>query len=251
MASIVRDIDVKEPKGYGITINQTKQLYLDEVMKERGVASLRAAIIEIFDDRRPPKVHLNDEVKIVVECKTSKIAREDVGKKIDIDLKDVKEIKWYTDDLDGNSGKIMLVRWNKDFWVLHFDFRYNQEYGKLRIERAKDFLRAAERLSPKEDKHALVYLLWSAVELIFDCEIAKIPGYKVVDRKHGDRFKKAPILKDCKNLDFESLYEMFLTFSNNKNGARYAEKEIDMVHLTDAYISASIKKLGEIVSRIV
>ena len=251
MASIVRDIDVKEPKGYGITINQTKQLYLDEVMKERGVASLRAAIIEVFDDHRPPKVHLNDEARIVVGLNTSKIAREDVGKRLDIDLKDVKEIEWHTDGLDGNSAKIMLVRWNKDFWVLHFDFRYNQEYGKPKISRAKDFLRAAERLNPKEDTYVLVYLLWSAIELIFDCELAKILGYKVKSPHHGERLEKAPILMGHQSLDFESLYEMFLVFSSNKSGARYAEKEIDIDKLTDAYISASIKKLGEIVSRIV
>lgn len=176
MAILVSNEDVKSNSGFGRTIKQLIDLYIHPT----GVDEFQIALIEFFDDQnKPPIVHFNEDVQIQIKFKEAKLTPESVGKSFDVRLDNIAEITWVDENLDGDSGKAMLFACSKDIWILDFKFIYNSEYTQRRAQRAKDFLESAKRLDPESDRPAIIYLLWSAGELLIDAKLATLHGQRI------------------------------------------------------------------------
>lgn len=226
MAIIVPTKVVESNEGYGRTINQLIELFVNKELKERNRKDFKSAVIEFFDDERKPRIHLEDDkIRFQIEFKQPPTRRSGKGELMPIDLKNIKNIGVVEADLDPNSAKAFIVKWGRgkiDYWILDFDFRYNKGTAREKLERAKEFLSAASRLNPGKDFHVLIYLIWSALELILDVHLWLIPNQKP-KKIHQDR--KSKIKNTILNLpkEFVSAYQ---EFSARKNAARYAEKKI-------------------------
>lgn len=223
MAMIVRHADVVGNENYGRSINQILTWHVKPTLADGKsyyeMENFRAVLVEMFDDGRSPVIKLNGDFKMSIEFKSPKINPSDVGKNISMDLKEIKEISWIDAETDGNSGKILIVRFNKDYWLLNFDFRYNKKDAKKKAERAKEFLSVCQTIMRKREfcSNVLVYLIWSCAELILDTKLflfAQKPK-----PTHGDRLKKLNIWK--KSFFSQEFADLFAEISEIKNEARY------------------------------
>jgi len=231
MATPVNNKLVEENEGYGRTINQFLTLFIGPYFKEWGRVfnkqKFRIALIELFDEGRKPKIKIGKNVQVEVTFKHPKIKPEDVGKQIPIDLRDIKDITWPSTGLSEDSAKILVMRFNKDWWILDFDFRYNKGNAQKKLSRAREFLSSSKTIVRKKEysPHVSIYLLWATAELIFDVKLMlhaqEVKGNK---NAHGEKKKKlaGPLGEALVSPEFKNL---FLNLHKRRNGARYGNKD--------------------------
>lgn len=223
---IVNNKKVEDNEDYGRTINQCLELFVLPVYKRQNLKfekeKFRVALVELFDDGRKPKIKLNKDVPILIEFNKRQLTKEDIGKPVSIDLREIKNISWHENLLDKDSARILVLRFNLDWWVLNFDFRYNQGTVKEKVKRAKEFLSACKTIIRKKElyPHVLVYLLWSTAELIVDSML--LLHAQKTEKNHRARNEK------IKSILGESLFSaefstLFLLLSNDKNPSRYGD----------------------------
>jgi len=131
---------------------------------------LRAAQIIFSHNYHFPKIRLNQQVKAIAKSK----AKRDIEKGEIIYEKDVDNIEdIQLTDQDPNCAHITLLLF-KGEWFVSFDFRYNKEMVKERLEAAKEFLESArenyekDRLRPfYENSFACAELLTEALLIQF------------------------------------------------------------------------------------
>lgn len=220
---------VTDDVGYGHTVNQLIDLFVKAEMEKRGVGGFNAAVIEMFDDGRSPLVHLDDDVVFQLEFrKEGMVDASDVGKVKSVNLMDVKNITAIEDSLDPNSAKCYIIRWGKPqttHWILSYDFRYNKRVAKEKLKRAKEFLDACKKLDASDQFHVLVYLLWSALELILDVRLWLLPDHKPTE-EHKDRRSKLERLSKSSTILSTDFCKAFKIFSQHKDAARYAGGDV-------------------------
>ncbi len=220
---------VNKDVGFGHTINQLIDLFVKAEMDKRGVKGFNAAVIEMFDDARNPIVHLDDDVQFRLEFKTKdKFDPSEVGKVKSVNLKDVKNITALEDSLDPNSAKCYIIRWGEPVtthWILSYDFRYNKKVAKEKLQRAEEFVRACKKIDPSTEFHVLIYLLWSALELILDVRLWLLPNHKPT-QSHKDRRNKLERLSKNTGVLSTEFCNAFKCFSQHKDAARYAVGEV-------------------------
>lgn len=127
MFIIVPNKNVEKNESFGDVINQFKKEYIDKELKKRQLNTFTAAIIEISKNKISPKIYLNNEVEFIIKFKKDKINKKDVGKNITIDLHDVEDIEWNKNVLAKKSAKIMIIRFNKSYWIYKADFKNNEK----------------------------------------------------------------------------------------------------------------------------
>lgn len=243
----VQNSSVEKNENYGRTINEIFDLWIKPYFKKKNQEfdkqKFGAALIELFDDRREPKIRLNEEVKIEIEFHSPKIKPEDVGKQISVDLKEIKNLSWSQRGLNENSAKILVVRFNEDWWFLNFDFRYNQGNTKKKLHRAKEFLSGCKTMLRKKEyvPHVLIYLIWSTAELILDRKF--LLHAQKTKNNHYERRKKleGPLGTSFFSHEFSTL---LLTLYSIKNGARYADNDY-----TDKYSRKDLQRQVKILEK--
>ena len=241
MAIVVTDKSVKQNDGYGRGINQLMEIFINNEMQRRKIAEFKAAIIEIFDTGRDPKIYLNEEAIFKLSFKDRKFKRNDIGREITVKLEEIKSIKWDDKLLDRNSAKIFVIKWNKNYWLLDFDFRYNKATAKSKLERAKEFLSASKKLDVVKEHHVLIYLFWSCAELIIDTKLYLMPEQRP-KMAHGDRKEKLQKFGNTSNVFSKEFIELFTTLSKEKNPARYGGKANENI-INKGFISKAIATL--------
>ncbi len=127
--------NVESNISFGQAINKALKAYIDPELKKRKLDSFGSAGIEVMLNGKH-KVYLNDEVQLILEFKKRKINPNDVGKPINVDLHEIKDVKWHDNALDKISAKIVVVRFSKDWWIWDADFKYNKNLEeKFRVTR--------------------------------------------------------------------------------------------------------------------
>lgn len=222
MAIIVPSKLVEQNEGFGRTINQLMEIFINKEreMDKKSVKEFQVAIVEIFDDGKSPKVYLDEEATFILTFKNKKLDQNSVGRKMTVDLKEIEKIEWHNGALGKNSAKFFIVRWNKDYWVLGFDFRYNKDIAKINLDRAREFLNAAKKLDSDSDLNPLIYLLWSVCELIIDVRLYLLPCEKPLPM-HRDRKEKVGKFSKTSNIFSDEFIKTFDKLLQEKNNARY------------------------------
>lgn len=135
MAIFIPHNNVESDQNFGQVINKARVEYIGPELKHRNITSFSVAGIEVFSDGNC-KVYLNDEVQLVIGFKDRKIKPSDIGKPIEINLHEIKNVKWHDKELDKNSAKILVARFNDNWWILDTDFkRHKKLEAKFRITR--------------------------------------------------------------------------------------------------------------------
>lgn len=126
MAIFVQNENVKNNQSFGQLINKVNKEYIEPELKQRKLSDFASAGIELLPNGTK-KVYLNDEVQLLLEFKKKRVNPNDVGKPISIDLHEIKDIKWHDKKLDRNSAKILVIHFNKDWWIWVADFKNRKE----------------------------------------------------------------------------------------------------------------------------
>lgn len=135
MAIFIPHNNVESNQSFGQAINKARVEYIEPELRRRNITSFTVAGVEILGDKSR-KVYLNGEVQLIIEFKDRKIKPSDTSKPIKIDLHEIKNVKWHSKKLDKNSAKILIVRFNNDWWILDMDFKKNKKLEeKFRITR--------------------------------------------------------------------------------------------------------------------
>jgi len=129
MAIFVPQKNIDSNLSFGQLINNIKNEYIDPELKQRKIKSFGSAGIEIFNNGMH-KIYLDNEIQITIEFKNKKFKPSDQGKQIKIDLYDIKNLKWVDKRLDTNSVKILIIHFNKDWWIYYADFKKNKNLEK-------------------------------------------------------------------------------------------------------------------------
>jgi uncharacterized protein (UPF0332 family) len=132
--------------------------------------ALHAAQIIFYPDGTKPKVRINSEVKAVGKMKLKAGVTKKYG-----DLVYTKELEGLeelilTDEDDPDCGHATILRLG-DTWYLAFDFIYNKALAKKHIEKAKEFIEAAEFSFSHNHWSAFADNLFSAAELLAKAEL--------------------------------------------------------------------------------
>lgn len=223
--------DVKQNKGYGQFINQIYKQFIRPVMDARGIPRFSGALIEMFDGEvfpnRQPDVYFNDEMKWRLQTKEPVIGPESVGKlasELGIDiLKDRKSMVPVTHD--PNAGYVAITPY-KDIYFLYYNFQYNAPLVKEKLERAREFLQAIQRLDVSQEPNVVCYLVWSAMELVVEAilySIPLIPTDKKVKSPHVQRMNRLVAMQEKIRALSDDFYSAFQSVSKDKNPARYAD----------------------------
>lgn len=223
---------VEQDADYGRTINRSFDIWIKPHVESLGgkfeKEKIVAFLVELFPDGKPPKVLLNQEVSCTVEFNKPLVKREDVGKTLTVNLNDIKSFSWSSKDLDPNSGKVLVVRFNPSWWILTFDFRYNQETVKKKLQRAKEFLKAAKALLALKKclTHPLIDCIRIVQELVFEIRISI--HAMTVDKKASKTSKHLARKMKIEELKASAFFssdftDQYLSLYAKWNPSRYGE----------------------------
>lgn len=135
MVIFVPNKNVESNLNFGQVINKVNKEYIEPELKQRKVADFTAAGVEILQNGTH-KVYLDSEVQLILEFKNRRINPSDTGKPISINLREIKDVKWHDKKLNKTSAKILVVHFNKDWWIWSADFK-NRKYleDKFKVTR--------------------------------------------------------------------------------------------------------------------
>ena len=240
--------EVEKNAGYGQIINRLIELYVKREMESRKIGGFNAVLIEFFDDGREAKFYFDDEVQYRIHFRKAGMFNplEDIGKTKTFNLRDIKNIEAIEETLDPNSAKAYIIRWGKPkttHWILWREPRFNKQVAKGKLERAKEFLSAAERLKIRKHFNVSIYLMWSVLELTLDAYLWMLPNHKPQEN-HQDRLSKLEKLAANSSILSAEFCRAFKNFSQHKDAARYAQQTVrEGKKFNKAYVTETIKFL--------
>jgi hypothetical protein len=191
MARIVQNSLVQENEGFGRTINQLIELFVDPEIKKRGKKGFQVAVIELFDDERKSKVYLDEDAPVFeLKMKKSTFNKNSIGKTFKANLNEIQSIRVTDEKLDQDSAKVFLVKWGGEppsYWILGYDFRYNKGHVKTILNRTTEIIAAVARISLTQSSTVVLALLTSAFEMVVDAYLFLIPGLKAKAYSSSDQ----------------------------------------------------------------
>jgi HEPN domain-containing protein len=125
-------------------IQQVFELWVLPEVQRRGLTLTRADINKVVVEMAPSepvRVLINDEAAIVSAVRAKRAIEPGEAVTLD-DIDEIADLKPH--DIDENSGWICFLRWGGAEYVA-FDFVYNRARAKVLLERARSFLRSADR----------------------------------------------------------------------------------------------------------
>lgn len=133
---------------------------------------------------------------------------------------------WLSEEDDQDCGFAVVFKL-QDTWGLYFDFRYNKELAQRHIDRASQFLVAAEYALEKDLEAPFIDNLFSAAELA--AKAILLPHHLMMrTNKRHDRVQK--FFSDFADLgNIEMTYkETFNKLRSLRNPARYADLDTEI-----------------------
>lgn len=121
MAIFIPNHNIETNQSFGQVVSRVINEYINPELKRLNLKGFRSAGIEIFHDGSN-KIYLDDDVVLILEFKNKKINPEDAGKEINVDLLNIKDVRWQDKKLSKDSAKILVIHFSKDWWILSADF---------------------------------------------------------------------------------------------------------------------------------
>lgn len=200
MVFIVPNENVETKQSYGQAINKVLNEHIGPELKRLGIKDFTSAGIEFFDDGHC-RVYVDEGMEMVIGFKKRKVSPDDTGKRLNLDLKDIKDVEWAGAGLQKESAKVFVIRFSKDWWIYGADFKKRKDLeesfkvttthkvrgsGYLPLE----MLRQTKQLFVKEWKQGLekeLPLMWRRHVTVSQ----KYRGVMVYDGNYFDLFVHA------------------------------------------------------------
>lgn len=126
MAIFIPNENIEKNQSFGQAVNKAVREYIDPELKHLGLKDFSTAGIEILPDGTH-KIYLDNNVQLLLEFKKRKFNPNDTGKPINVDLHEIKDVKWQDQKLNKNSAKILVIHFNKEWWIWDADFKRIEE----------------------------------------------------------------------------------------------------------------------------
>ncbi|MGB0757355.1 MAG: hypothetical protein ACPGO5_02770 [Patescibacteria group bacterium] len=126
MAIFIPDKNIKSNDSFGQAVNKAHLDYINSELKNRKLKGFTVAGVEIILSGKH-KVYFDGEVQMSIEFKDKKLKPSDKGKNISLNLHDIKDIKWQDPKLKKNAARILIWRFNNDWWIWDADFKQNKK----------------------------------------------------------------------------------------------------------------------------
>src|SRR3989338_10725427 len=94
MAIFIPNENIEKNQSFGQAANKAIKEYIEPELKRLSLTGFSAAGIEILSDGTH-KVCLDQDVQIMLEFKNKKINPSDTDKAINVDLHEIKDVKWH------------------------------------------------------------------------------------------------------------------------------------------------------------
>lgn len=118
--------NVESNVSFGQVVNKVRKEFIEPELKRRNIGDFKAAGIEILQNGTH-KVYLDSEVEVMIEFKNKNVNPSDTGKTLKLDLQEIKDIQWHDQKIDKKSAKILVVHFNKDWWIWSADYKKRKE----------------------------------------------------------------------------------------------------------------------------
>ena len=201
-----------------------------------------------FTDGRENIVRLNDEVKTEIVGVAGKPLQPDEGFVIDEGLMEINSLK-LTEDDDPNAGHLTMMLF-KGQWFMAFDFRYNKQKARERLDAAVEFLKASKINREKHLLRPMAENLFAATELSIIAQMLLQADKNYTRNQHhtGTESRYTNFI-DIGNPKVE-YKDTFLQLKKLRNSGRYLQKEFSLsVEEADKYLE-TINELVEYTRRL-
>ncbi|HZB73275.1 MAG TPA: hypothetical protein VE378_00885 [Nitrososphaeraceae archaeon] len=187
---------------------------------------LHAAQIISFTDGRENIVRLNDEVKTEIVGIASKTLQPNEKFVIDEGLRQINNLRLTKED-DPNAGHLTMMHF-KGHWFINFDFRYNKQKAKERLEAAAEFLEAAKIGREKLLLRPMAENLFAAIELCIVAQMLLQADRDYTKNQHhtGTEHRYTKFI-DIGNPKLE-YKDTFLQLKNLRKSGRYLQKDFSL-----------------------
>ncbi|MFA5030365.1 MAG: hypothetical protein WC495_02135 [Patescibacteria group bacterium] len=122
MAIFIPNENIEKNQSFGQAVNKAIKEYIEPELKCRNLIGFSVAGIEILSNGTH-KIYIDNDVQIMLEFKNRKLNPNDTGKLINVDLHEIKDVKWHNQKFTKNSAKILIIHFNKDWWIWNADFK--------------------------------------------------------------------------------------------------------------------------------
>jgi len=205
---------------------------------------LTAAQIIFFPDGRPPQVRINREVRAIGKIRFRKGVTKNKGDPVfSDDVEGIEEIQLGDSSLAdcGHATLISLA----DRWVIAFDFRYNKELSRQHLERAAEFLAAADFSFSKCMWSAMVDNLFSASELIARAILLGLPDKQFAEKAtHNAIHRRLNRFGSIGNID-PGHVGAFNKLRKLRDGARYLKGALKIDRDDASRLLEAVKEMYE------
>jgi len=113
---------IKNNQSFGQAVNKAVKEYVNPELKRRKRSDYISVGIELFMNGTH-KIYIDSELQVMIEFKKKKVNPNDVGKPVNVDLHDIKDIKWSDNKLSKDSAKILIIHFNDNWWIWDADFK--------------------------------------------------------------------------------------------------------------------------------
>src|SRR3989344_7197404 len=125
MAIFIPNENIEKDQNFGQAVNKAVKEYIKPELRCRNLKGFGSAGIEIFSNGTH-KVYFDNDVQIMLEFKNRKLNPNNTGKSVNVDLHEINDVKWHDKELNKNSAKILIIHFNKNWWIWGADFKKNK-----------------------------------------------------------------------------------------------------------------------------
>lgn len=183
---------------------------------------LYAAQIISLTDGRENITRLNDEVKTEIVGIASKSLQPNEQFVIEEGLRQIERLQLTKED-DPNAGHLTMMLF-KGRWFINFDFRYNKQKARERLDAAAEFLDAAKINREKLLLRPMAENLFAAIELCIVAQMLLQADKKYTKNQHHtgteNRYTKFIDIGNPK-VEYKNT---FLQLKNLRKSGRYLQK---------------------------
>ena len=175
-----------------------------------------AQIVFRLEDGGTSEIRLNQEVKGKLEARIRRTV--EVGEPVT--EADIDQPRWIEPIGDPNAAHLTLLRLRGKYWIF-FDFRYNKELAGAHLDRAAEFLAAAEADYGNGRLNACVESLWSGVDLCAKAFLMTLPDPETLRSKKHSYIKRR--FNAVGRFNFPEYPKLLNRLEKLREAARYLE----------------------------
>ncbi|HEY8082692.1 MAG TPA: HEPN domain-containing protein [Solirubrobacterales bacterium] len=162
--------DMPTPEFSASLLDQVFRLWIEPAIAENGAELVRSDVVKALVVMAPldaPTVYLNDDAGLIAHARAARSI--DAGQEVTLD--DISSIEGLVpSDIDPNAAWVALAKIGEEI-VVAFDFRRNRQTATSLLQRATEFVAAAESSLEREYLGPAIENGFAAAELTVKAEM--------------------------------------------------------------------------------